>query len=178
MAGGIFKSTSIGIDRLKNEAAKAKLVGATKESKIIMNANELYDSAVDKSISLGIDKEMAEMFNSNLQLTVRNIARMEDAELNQELFDRLYGAGVINSEAEFRDKIKAELAIMFTQDTDRKFVEGVEKTLVQKLNIALPDDFLKRWLMAVNEKPLTKEQLEELHPEFTNFLATQSILAA
>lgn len=153
VAGGIFKSTSIGIDRLKNEAAKAKLVGATKESKIIMNANELYDSAVDKSISLGIDKEMAEMFNSNLQLTVRNIARMEDAELNQELFDRLYGAGVINSEAEFRDKIKAELAIMFTQDTDRKFVEGVEKTLVQKLNIALPDDFLKRWLMAVNEKP-------------------------
>jgi trigger factor len=166
VAGGIFKSTSIGIDRLKNEAAKAKLVGATKESKIIINANELYDSAVDKSISLGIDKEMAEMFNSNLQLTVRNIARMEDAELNQELFDRLYGAGVINSEAEFRDKIKAELAIMFTQDTDRKFVEGVEKTLVQKLNIALPDDFLKRWLMAVNEKPLTKEQLEAEYPAY------------
>jgi hypothetical protein len=58
VAGGIFKSTSIGIDRLKNEAAKAKLIGATKDSKIIINANELYDSAVDKSISLGIDKEI------------------------------------------------------------------------------------------------------------------------
>lgn len=168
VAGGVFKSTSIGIDRLKNEAAKAKLIGATKESKIIINANELYDSAVDKSISLGIDKEVAETFSANLQLTVRNIARMEDAELNQELFDKLYGAGTINSEAEFRDKIKAELAIMFTQDTDRKFIEGVEKTMVEKLNIQLPDDFLKRWLMAVNEKPLTKEQLEAEYPSYAN----------
>jgi len=166
VAGGIFKSTSIGIDRLKNEAAKAKLTGAKKEDKIVISANELYDSAVDKSISLGIDKEVAETFNSNLQLTVRNIARMEDAELNQELFDKLYGAGTITTEAEFRDKIKSELALMFTQDTDRKFVETVEKTLVEKLNIALPDDFLKRWLLSVNEKPITKEQLEAEYPSY------------
>ena len=166
LAGGIFKSTSVGIDRLKNEAAKAKLIGAKKEDKIIINANELYDSAVDKSISLGIDKELAENFNANLQLTVRNIARMEDADLNQELFDKLYGAGAINSETEFKDKIKAELAVMFTQDTDRKFIETVEKTLVEKLNITLPDEFLKRWLMAVNEKPLTKEQLEAEYPSY------------
>jgi trigger factor len=166
VAGGIFKSTSVGIDRLKNESAKAKLIGAKKEDKIIINANELYDSAVDKSISLGIDKEIAESFNANLQLTVRNIARMEDAELNQELFDKLYGAGTVNSEEEFRDKIKAELAVLFTQDTDRKFVENVEKTLVEKLNITLPDAFLKRWLMAVNEKPLTKEQLEAEYPAY------------
>ena len=168
VTGGIFKSTSIGIDKLKNEAAKAKLIGAIKDSKVIINANELYDSAVDKSISLGIDKEIAETFNANLQLTVRNIARMEDAELNQELFDRLYGAGVIHSEAEFRDKIKAELGIMFTQDTDRKFIEGIEKTLVQQLSISLPDDFLKRWLMAVNEKPLTSEQLEKEYPAYAS----------
>lgn len=166
VAGGIFKSTSIGIDRLKNEAAKAKLTGAKKEDKIVISANELYDSAVDKSISLGIGKEVAETFNSNLQLTVRNIARMEDAELNQELFDKLYGAGTITTEAEFRDKIKSELALMFTQDTDRKFVETVEKTLVEKLNIALPDDFLKRWLLSVNEKPITKEQLEAEYPSY------------
>ncbi len=166
VAGGIFKATSIGIDRLKNEEVKAKLTGATVDSKFIINANDLYDSAVDKSMSLGIDKELAEVFNSNLQLTVRNIARMEDAELNQELFDKLYGAGNVNSETEFRDKIKSELAVMFTQDTDRKFVEGVEKTLVEKLNITLPDDFLKRWLLAVNDKPLTKEQLDSEYPAY------------
>ena len=167
VAGGIFKSTSIGIDRLKNEAAKAKLIGVKKEDKIIINANELYDTAVDKSISLAIDKEVAENFNSNLQLTIRNIARMEDAELNQELFDKLYGAGTINSETEFKDKIKSELAVLFSQDTDRKFVETVEKTLVEKLNISLPDDFLKRWLMMANEKPITLEELERDYPNYS-----------
>lgn len=164
--GGVFKSTSIGIDRLKNEAAKAKLTGAKKEDKIVINANELYDSAVDKSMSLGIDKEIAESFDANLQVTVKNIARMEDAELNQELFDKLYGAGNVNSEEEFREKIKGELGMMFAQDTDRKFVETVEKTLVDKLDIRLPDEFLKRWLMAVNEKPLNKEQLEAEYPSY------------
>jgi trigger factor len=168
VAGGIFKSTSIGIDRLKNEAAKAKLTGAKKEDKIVINANELYDSAVDKSISLGIDKEVAETFNANLQLTVRNIARMEDAELNQELFDKLYGAGTIDGLDAFKEKIKGELALMFTQDTDRKFIETVEKTMVEKLNIELPDEFLKRWLLAVNEKPVTKEQLEAEYPSYAN----------
>jgi trigger factor len=164
--GGVFKSTSIGIDRLKNEAAKAKFIGAKKEDKIVINANELYDSAVDKSMSLGIDKEIAETFSANLQVTVKNIARMDDADLDQELFDKLYGAGNVNSEAEFREKIKGELAAMFSQDTDRKFVETVEKTLVEKLSIKLPDEFLKRWLMAVNEKPLTKEQLELEYPAY------------
>jgi trigger factor len=164
--GGVFKSTSIGIDRLKNDAAKAKLTGAKKEDKIVINANELYDSAVDKSISLGIDKDLAETFDANLQVTVKNIARMEDAELNQELFDKLYGAGNVNSEEEFRNKIKGELGMMFAQDTDRKFVETIEKTLVDKLGIRLPDEFLKRWLMAVNEKPLTQEQLESEYPAY------------
>lgn len=164
--GGVFKSTSIGIDRLKNEDTRKKLTGLSKDAKIVMNVNDLYETAVDKSISLGLDKDAAEHFNANLQLTVRSIARMEDAELNQELFDKIYGAGVINSEEDFRNKIKSELGMMFAQDTDRKFFNDVEKSLVEKLDIKLPDEFLKRWLMAVNEKPISKEQLEAEYPNY------------
>lgn len=166
--GGIFKSTSIGIDRLKNESIKPKLIGLKKEDKLTVNVNELYETALDKSISLGIDKEAAESFNGNIQLTVKNIARLEDAELNQELFDKLYGAGNINSEEEFRNKIKEELGLMFNQDSDRDLRKEIEKTLVTKLNLQLPDSFLKRWLMAVNEKPLSAEQLEKEYPDYAN----------
>src|SRR6185503_1322562 len=117
--------------RLKNEDTKKKLTGLSKDAKIVLNVNDLYETAVDKSISLGLDKEAAEHFNANLQLTVRSIARMEDAELNQELFDKIYGPGVINSEEDFRIKIKSELGMMFAQDTDRKFFNDVEKSLVE-----------------------------------------------
>ena len=166
--GGVFKSTSVGVDRLKNEAMKKKLIGLKKEDKLVINVNELYDTALDKSISLGIDKEAAEAFNGNIQLTVKNIARLEDADLNQELFDKIYGPGKINSEEEFRNKIKEELGLMFNQDSDRDLRKEIEKTLVSKLNLQLPDAFLKRWLMAVNEKPLSEEQLEKEYPEYAN----------
>lgn len=168
LAGGVFKSTSIGLDRLKNEATKKKLLGIKKEDKLVLNASELYDTPLDKSVSLGIDKEAAENFNSNLQLTVKNIARLDDADLNQELFDKMYGPGKINSEEEFRNKVREELGMMFNQDSDRDLMKEIEKTLVTKLNIQLPDEFLKRWLMAVNEKPLTKEQLEKEYPDYSS----------
>lgn len=166
VAGGVFKSSSIGIERLKNEAAKKKFIGAKKDDKVVIAADELYDTALDKSISLGISKEAAEDFHANLQVTVRNIARMEDAELNQELFDKIYGAGAVSTLEEFKDKVKSELALMFAQDTDRRFFNEVEQQLVEKLNLQLPDEFLKRWLMAVNEKPITKEQLDTEYPSY------------
>ncbi len=164
--GGVFKSTSIGIERLKNESAKSKLLGAKKEDKIVINANDLYENALDKSVSLGIDKDAAEGFKANLQLTVKNIARLEDADLDQDLFDKIYGPGVVTTEAEFRDKIKHELGLMFNVDADRFLQQEIEKTLVDKYNLSLPDDFLKRWLMAVNEKPITQEQLDKEYPMY------------
>lgn len=166
LPGGVFKSTSINLERLKNEAGKAKLTGIKKEDKLTVSVNDLYDTALDKSISLGIDKEAAELFNSNLQLTVKNIARLEDAELNEELFDKVYGKDAVKTEAEFRDKIKHELSLMFNVDSDRFLRGEVENKLVSKLNLQLPDAFLKRWLKAVNEKPLNDEELEKEYPSY------------
>lgn len=165
-AGGIYKSTSISAERIKNEAGKAKILGVKKEDKVVINVDELYDTALDKSISLGIDKDTAETFHGNLQLTVKNIARLEDADLNQELFDKVYGEGKVTSEEEFRNKIREELSLMFNADSDRFLKTEVEKELVNKLNLQLPDEFLKRWLMAVNEKPITQEELEKDYPNY------------
>src|SRR4051812_34331215 len=103
-AGGIFKSTSLSYERIKNESAKAKLLGLKKDDKVVININDLYDTTVDKSVSLGIEKEYAETANCDLQLTVKNISRMEEAEVDQELFDKVYGPGTVQSEEEFRNK--------------------------------------------------------------------------
>lgn len=164
--GGIFKSTSVSAERIKTEKGKVKIIGAKKEDKIVVNVDDLYDTALDKSVSLGLDKEAAEQTHCDLQLTVKNIARLEDADVNQELFDKVYGPGVVNSEEEFRNKIREELAMMFNADSERFLKTEVEKQLVEKLNLKLPDEFLKRWLMAVNEKPITQEELEKDYPNY------------
>lgn len=165
-AGGIFKSTSLSYERLKNEAGKAKLLGLKKEDKVVVNINDLFSDSVDKSVTLGIDKEVAESNNSNLQLTVKNISRMEEAELNQDLFDRIYGAGVITDEAGFRAKIREELSAMFRVDSDRFLRTEVENKLVDSLGIKLPDTFLKKWLAVANEKPVTEDEIEKDYPNY------------
>ena len=164
--GGIFKSTSLSYERIKNENAKTKLLGLKKEDKITIPINELYETAIDKSVSLSIDKELAEQTNGNFQLTVKNISRLEDAELNQELFDKVYGAGKIATEEEFKNKISDELALMFAADSEKFLRTEVEKKLVEKINLKLPDDFLKRWLARANEKPITPEELEKEYPNY------------
>lgn len=166
-AGGIFKSTSISPERINNEKAKSQIIGVKKEDKITISADDLYETALDKSVSLGIDKEEAENTHCNLQLTVKNIARLEDADLDQELFDKVYGAGKITSEEEFKNKIREELALMFNVDSERFLRTEVEKKLVEDLKLQLPDAFLKRWLMAVNEKPITQEELEKDYENYS-----------
>lgn len=165
-AGGIFKSTSVSYERTKNETAKAKLLGLKKEDKVVISINDLFETALDKSVSLGIDKELAETTNCNLQLTVKNISRMEDAELDQDLFDKIYGAGVITSEEAFKNKIREELALMFNADSEKFLRTEVENKLVEKINLQLPDSFLKRWLAVANEKPVTQEEIEKDYPNY------------
>ena len=165
-AGGIYKSTSVSYERVKNETAKSKLLGLKREDNVVINVNDLYETALDKSVSLGIDKEVAETTNCNLQLTVKNISRLEDAELNQELFDKVYGPGNINSVEEFRNKIREELGMMFSADSEKFLRTEVENNLTAKINLQLPDSFLKRWLAVANEKPVTEEEIEKDYPNY------------
>ena len=168
--GGIFKSTSFSLERMTNESAKKKLTGVKKEEKIILNVKDLYENPIDMSVSLGVEKERAEGLSCNLQLTVKNIARLEDAELNQELFDKIYGEGKITSEEEFRNKISEELKIMFDRDSDKKFFQDAQEKLIQTINPKLPDDFLKRWLLTANEKPVTAEQIENDYASWSTLM--------
>jgi trigger factor len=164
--GGIFKSTSVSYERTKNEAAKAKLLGLKKDDKVVLNINELFESAVDKSVALSLEKEVAEAANCDLQLTVKNISRLEDAELNQDLFDKIYGPGKINGLEEFRNKIREELSLMFSADSEKFLRTEVENKLVAEAGLQLPDSFLKRWLAVVNEKPVTEEEIEKDYPNY------------
>lgn len=163
--GGIFKTSSVFIDRLKEETKKS-FIGLKNEDKVVVEANKLTDNVTDLAAMLGIEKSEAESIASKVQFTVKGISRLKEAEINQELFDKIYGTGVVNSEEEFKTKIREELASMFVNDSDRKFYNDVVEHLMNKINFNLPNEFLKRWIVAVNEKPVTHEQV---HAEYDNY---------
>ena len=94
---------------------------------------------------------------------------MEESDLNQEFFDKLFGEGVVTTEAEFVAKITGELESMMVQDAERKLQDDIYKYSLNKVHFNLPDDFLKRWLKATNEK-LTAEELAGGYSDFAQNL--------
>lgn len=165
LAGGIFKTSSVFTDRLKDETKKA-FIGLKKDDKVVVDAQQISENATDLAAMLGIDKAVAETLTSKFQFTVKGISRLAASEINQEMFDKIYGPGAVNSEEEFKAKIREELGAMFVNDSERKFYNDVVDYLMNKVNFNLPTEFLKRWIVAVNEKPVTLDQVDA---EFDNY---------
>lgn len=175
LPGGIFKTSMLYLERVKDAATKKALTGLKKDDKIVLDAQKLSDNAVNIASMLGIEKEAAEKLTSKIQFTVININRLSASEINQELFDKLYGPGNVNSEEEFRAKIKDELATMFINDSERLFYNNVVEHLMNTINFNLPTGFLKRWIVAVNEKAITPEQVETEFEGYSKGLKWQLI---
>lgn len=175
LAGGIFKSSSIALDRIKNPEIKKKFIGLKKDEKTIVEAKKLSENLTDLSAMLGIDREKAETLTSNFQFTVKNIGRVKPADVNQELIDKVYGPGKVNGVDEFKNKIKQELSGMFFADSERKLKNSIIEFLLDKIKPSLPDEFLKRWLVTVSEKPVTLEQVGKEYDTYSQSLKWQLI---
>ncbi len=175
LAGGVFKTGSLFLDRIKEASTKKSLVGLKKEDKVVLDAAKIAENATELASLLGIDKAQAEAFTSKLQFTVRGVSRLAAAEINQDFFDKIYGPGAISTEEEFKLKIKDELSAMFVNDSERKFYNDVVEHLMNKINFNLPTQFLKRWIVAANEKPVTPEQVESEFDGYSKGLKWQLI---
>jgi trigger factor len=172
--GGIIKNSSLAVDRIKSDSLKNKLVGLKKQDQVTFKASDVSENFSDLGAMLGISKESAESFNSDLRFTVFNISRMQGADLNEELFTKVYGNEVKSLE-EFRAKIKEELESMFKADSEKRLKNDIMSFLIENLQLQLPDEFLKRWIVAVNEKPLDREQIEKEYPQYSKGLRWQLI---
>jgi trigger factor len=168
--GGISNTASVRLDQIKDEAVKASLIGLKKGDEIVFDIQKAFDNDAAKVAGLlKIEEETAADLKSNFRLTVKNVNRLEESDLNQEFFDKLFGEGTVTTEEEFRAKITEELESMMVQDADRKLQDDIYKYSLSKVNFELPDEFLKRWLKATNEK-LTEEELSGGYSDFAQNL--------
>lgn len=150
---------------IKEEEEKAKFIGATNNSVIVFNPNKAYEGAEAEIASfLKVDKAAVAGITGDFSFEISEITRHKGAEMNQELFDKVFGEGVVASEEEFKAKIKETLAEQFTPQSDYKFLVDARSILVQKAGeLQFAENLLKRWLLVANEKN-TKEKIEEEYP--------------
>lgn len=160
---------------MADEAIKAQFVGAAKGAVITFNPSKAFENETEISTLLKISKDDVKNVNADFQFTIQGITRYHESEIDQEFFDKMYEPGTVTTEEEFRAKIKANIEENLVSDSDYKFGVDAQKVLLEKYNnLAFPDAFLKRWVLATN-KNLTQETLEEDFPKMIEDLKWQLI---
>lgn len=173
LEGGIKHSASVALDVVTDKKAQKALIGLVQDDEVVIKITNKFSA--DLSHMLNISKEQAQELNSDFRFTVKSISRMTPAEMNQELFDKVFGKDAVKNEKEFKAKMKEEIEKSFVSESDNKLKNDVILHLIEKTKIELPDTFLKKWLVQTNEKGLTTEQVEEEYDQYSKSLKWQLI---
>jgi trigger factor len=166
--------TSLSIDLVKDENIKPDFIGKGLNETIEFDLKKAFPNDTEIAGILHRKKEEIAGLEGNFRFTINEISRFYPAETGKELFDRIYGEGVVNSEEEFMKKIEDEIALNLKQESDYKLMIDVKNLVLGKTTLQLPEEFLKRWLLKVNEKT-TPDQIDKEFDSFTKDLKWQLI---
>ncbi|ODS89419.1 MAG: trigger factor [Chryseobacterium sp. SCN 40-13] len=140
-----------------------KLVKSLKMDESVKVSKEEIQKNETLAKELGFSKADAEhLHHDEIEVTVKDFYGLNNHELNQELFDKVYGEGTISSEEELKNKVKTELDEYFQQNADVFFVNNILEQITEKEEVQLPENFLIKWLMFSNENIRTEEQAKEV----------------
>ena len=149
------KASFIRIEDLKDASA---FIGKKVGDVIEVNSTVIYDTPEEATQNLGV--EVSEE-GVNVTITIKEVNTVAKAEINQELFDKVYGEGAVDSEEAFRNKIKAESENMYNKEADKQIINDVVTQLIANTSFELPKEFLTKWLTFSNEQIATEEQAAE-----------------
>ncbi len=172
---GISNSTTISLEFLKEKSASKLLLGKKIGDSFELDPTSVSKDAKDKSTLLGISEEAVAELNSKFEFTITDIKRMEMAEMNAELFGKLFQEGEVNSEEDLRNRVKTDMEQMFSKDADKLLTRNVFNTIMEKTNVDFPSAFLKRWIRMTNEKPVTEDEIEQDFEAYLQSLKWQMI---
>ena len=172
---GLSNQASISLETLKTKNLKAEFVGSSKGTIVTIDPKKSFVKDTDVASLLGIEKDAFESLIAKFSFTIDNISRMDPAVLNAELFDKMYGEGLVKTEKEFRAKIATEAEAMFVAESDRKFQNDAVEYLLEKTAFELPEEFLKRWMQTVSETPITLSEVDDQFVGYKTSLKWQII---
>lgn len=163
--GILNEKATLAVDIIKDEEIKKNFIGKKENEAVDFDIKKAFPNDTEIAGLLGIKKEEAEIVGGNFRFTISEITRFHSAEINQELFNRVYGECVVNSEEEFMKKIEDEISVSLKRESEFKLMQDIKKLILDNTEFSLPEEFLKKWLLKVNENT-TAEQIEK---EFDNF---------
>lgn len=155
------------IKTIGDESVKQKFLGSGVGDKLIFNPNTAFPNETDRASLLKVTREELNAINTDFEFTISEVSRFTPAEINQELFDKAFGEGAVDSMEAFRERIEEDLERQVSRESNYKFHLDAKEKLMADTYVPLPEKFLKRWmLLSSKDGSLTSEQLEKDFPAF------------
>lgn len=174
VAGEGIEDTSLAVDIIKDEEIKKTFIEKNTGDTVDFNIRKAFPDDNEIAGLLRIDKEKIENISETYRMTIKEISRFYPAEIGQDLFDKIYGENTVKTEEEFNKKIEEEIAASLKGESNYKLMQDIRNMVIEKTDIPLPEDFLKKWLLKVNENT-TSEQIEKEFDSFKKDLKWQLI---
>ena len=140
------------------EAARASFVGVKAGDVLDVNVAEAFENETDRASMLKVSKEELAALEPVFKMTVKNVKTFAPAALTEETFEKVFG---VKTEAEFDAKIEERIRAEYAQEADFRFSKDAKTFLLEKANVQIAENFLKRWVYVVNEGKFTMEDIEK-----------------
>ena len=140
------------------EAARASFVGVKVGDVLDVNVNEAFENETDRASMLKVSKDELATLDPMFKMTVKNVKTFVPAALTEETFEKVFG---VKTEAEFDAKIEERIRAEYAQEADFRFSKDAKAFLLEKANVQIAENFLKRWVYVVNEGKFTMEDIEK-----------------
>ncbi len=176
--GGLTGDTSISLEHLEDAKAKKALTGLRVGEHADLNPHAITADHDELARILGIEHDAVHTLLTNFRVTVKEIKHLELHANNEELWNAVFPEAPCASEADFRKAVEAALQQQFEHDAEYVFRRRFVVDLIDHLNLPMPDRFLKRWILASNEQPLTEEQLDREYPAYSQSLRWELLQGA
>jgi len=157
----IDNKATINLSDLKGKANLKKLIGKKIGDVVELKTKGLFSDDHKLMGALGLSHDDIHGLDINVSFIIEETTKIELAELDQELFDKLFTDGSVKTVTELRDKIKEDAEKQFQQQADQQLLNAVTENLIDNTKFDLPAEFLQKWLATAGEKELTAEEAAE-----------------
>ena len=154
----INKKGTFLVNDLQGKKNEKKIIGAKVGDVIELETKKLFEDDHKLQQILEVSHDEIHDLDITVSLTIEGITKTEPADLDKELFDKLFADGSVSTAEELREKIKEDAEKQFKQQGDQQLLNAVTEHLVENTKFDLPAEFLKKWLATAGEKPLTAEE--------------------
>ena len=173
--GGKVNRTNLFIKFIKDEDIKTQLIGAKAGTQVVMDVLKAVESETEAASMIGIKKEELAECSPVFRFTVDSISRIVPAELNEAFFEKVAPGKEIKTEEALRELVAGQISEQYQREVDRYFSNQVSEELIERAQLPLPENFLKKWLLENNKEELTAEKIEDEFPKASDAFRWQLI---